>query len=308
MSTCRPFRIIAPFAIFIALCLTAGCAKTVEFQLAQPSTQYFELERSVTISLFNMSFGANEVMKYRQDIKSVSDERIEMDLTPLELTVVRSDGGGTNKIYGSKLLAQPNENPEVTVIRQLGGRQIHLRVKPGGEVDSMSVAMEENAKSALSPFMRGKMLNKVLRNIFVNSHLMMTQSILPKGQVRMGKPYRPAGKVFEKDSGVDENIKLMLVESIDEAGIATLSVDPRAIKAIFKDSYSALELAKDLPEDVEIGGEGLGRFLYDMNRRLITNGEVALSAKAKVEGRKDLPVAPSFSMRVDLKLKEIPAM
>ncbi len=293
-------------AIFL-IALMAGCAKTIEFKPAATRTQYFEMERHVSVSMFGMSFGANETMKYRMDVKAVADDRIEMDLIPLELTIARSNSKGMSAIFGSKLLALPEENPEVTIIRRLAGHPIHLRIKPGGTVESMSVEAPPDDKSDPRPLARGEALEKQLQNIFINTHLMMTESILPTGEIRVGKPYKPAGRIFDDAGKVDGNLKLMMVEGIDDEGVATLTVDPSILTALFSDAYSNLNLDKAFPEEVNVTGKGHGRFQYNTIRRCITSGEVSLNTQAKVESSKDLPVAVSFGLRVDIKVREIPA-
>jgi hypothetical protein len=136
---------------------------------------------------------------------------------------------------------------------------------------------------------------------------MMTESILPTGEIRVGKPYKPAGRIFDDADKGDGDLKLMMVEGIDDEGVATLTVDPSILTALFSDAYSNLNLDKAFPEEVNVTGKGHGRFRYNTIRRCITDGEVSLNTQAKVESGKDLPVAVSFGLRVEIKIREIPA-
>ncbi|MCZ7584877.1 MAG: hypothetical protein M5R36_16950 [Deltaproteobacteria bacterium] len=289
--------------VLAALALAvSGCAGAINFNPAGHASYEYEQTRTVTLSLLGLNFMSNEVLRYRQDVEEVGPEEIEMSFTPIEYTITTSTGDGVRDIHGTKFLRQPGENPDVSLLRDLAGKRIRVRARRDGTIARMHAEGGAGDIKDATDLPRVEELNDNLKRIFIQTHLLLTQNILPAESVREGQSYRPSGEFAEM--GDDGETKLMMLGTVDDKGGAHLRVDPKIIDSLFKDASSAVPLPPALEGQIAFAGEGSGDFVFDTKRRCVTSGSVAFNARAEQAESKGRGPAP-FSVRVAIGVKEV---
>ncbi len=298
-------------AFFLACLLAAvlvfsGCAKRLDLTPEAPKTLFFEQTRQVTFGLLGMNFISTETIKYRQDILEIQADAIEMTFVPLEYAITTSTGKGASQIFGTKYLRQPNESPDVSLLREMAGGEVFVRVRKDGTIENMRTKTGARGQAtSAEDFARVQDVHETLKRIFIGTHVLVTQSVLPTGPVRTGEAYRPAGLFLELDDKGDK--KLMMVESLDAKGEAVLRVDAGVIEELFKEASAAVPLPPSLEDQITLAGDGSGEFRFDTKRRCMTSGTVRLTARAEqAEGKGAGIGLMPFSVNVKISVREIP--
>ncbi|MCL4234955.1 MAG: hypothetical protein KJ042_10590 [Deltaproteobacteria bacterium] len=285
----------------IAVIACTACAKTVAYDPSAPATFYYEQTRAVGLSIFQFNLNLREVLKYRQEIVSVGENEIEMRFTPLDYRVTATNREGVQNIFGTSLLQQSDEGPEVKILRAYGQHPIDVRVSRAGRV------LKLRADPAAFPAGVGRdaliaRTEQQLQQALVEPHLMLTQAVMPIEKIQVGESYKPAGYMMDLEN--DEFGPLMKVESMTDAGLATLRIDSSIVAKLLNKAKSTLNLPKDLDQRLDFHGDGAGTFLYDTKRQCMKEGSVNVTAEAR-------PSAPNVAVnavtvRLSFSLREIP--